>query len=156
MRQMQSDRRLHEVAWPIRQRVPIMPITNTDRCVPSDKCDHMKKPGHQSFRTLSEALKNLVPHFRSITGFLKPNAQPADDLLIRFIDLMNENEPTHSRIHAEDLEARFFDFLDAHNRNALHAIYLKTDGQVKLIGHMTLHELRAFLRVTPDKYSPNN
>ena len=133
-----------------------MPIMNIDGCVPSDKCDHMKQPGYQSFRTLSEALKNLVPHFRSITSFLAPNAQPADDLLIRFLDAMNENEPTHSRVHAEELEARFFDFLDAHNRNSLHAIYLKTDDQVKLIGHMTLHELRTFLRVTPGMYSPNN
>lgn len=113
----------------------------------------MEMPGHQSFMTLSEALKNLVPHFRSITSFLTPNAQPADDLLIRFLDSMNETEPAQSRVDAEDLEARFFDFLDAHNRNRLHAIYLKMDAQVKLIGHMTLHELRSFLRVTPDNYS---
>jgi len=110
-------------------------------------------PKKQSFTTLSEAMKNLVPHFRSITAFLTPNAQPADDLLIRFLDSINKNEPTQSRVDADDLEAQFFDFLDAHNRNNLHAIYLKTDAQVKLIGHMTLHELRSFLRVTPDMYS---
>lgn len=133
-----------------------MPITNTDGSGHSDTCDDMGTPRHQSFRTLSEALKTLVPHFRSITRFLAPNAQPADDLLIRFLNSMNENEPTHSCVHADDLEARFFDFLDAHNRNSLHAVYLKMDDHVKLIGHMTLHELRTFLKVTPHMYTPNN
>lgn len=102
---------------------------------------------------LSEALEHLLPRFRAITGLLATDGKPQDAHIHRFVQSLMIPVVTDKGVSLGELEARFFDFLDAEQKNHLHAIYLPSGAEMNLIGQTTLRELSKILEVISEIHS---
>jgi hypothetical protein len=104
---------------------------------------------------LSESLEELLPHFRAMTAFLSTDGKPQDDRILRFVELLISNGVTRNRVNTSNLEARFYDFLDADIHSNIHAMYLQDDTETRLIGQLTLRDLSKILEETPERRASN-
>ncbi|KCZ58857.1 hypothetical protein [Hyphomonas chukchiensis] len=94
-----------------------------------------------------------MPRFRAITSLLATDGKPQDAHIHRFVQSLMTIVVTDEGVSPTELEARFFDFLDAEQQNHLHAIYLPRGGAMNLIGQMTLRELSKILEVISEIHS---
>jgi hypothetical protein len=104
---------------------------------------------------LSESLEELLPHFRAMTALLSTDGKPQDDRILRFVELLISTGITRKRVNASNLEARFYDFLDADIRSNIHEMYLQDGTETRLIGQLTLRELAKILEESPERPSSN-
>ena len=102
---------------------------------------------------LSEALHQLIPRFRAITGLLATDGKPQDVRIHRFAQSLMTTAVTDKGVSPAELEARFFDFLDVKQPNNLHAIYLPSGAEMNMIGQMTLRELSKILELISEIHS---